>query len=179
MIAALALLRRVPSLAWFVLAVLSVAIGLLAYGEHRGAAKVHAAAVRDSAVHQRARVDTAVHRSDSVVAVAEKAVVISTRGRAHTRAVLEAARDSIPPTVLEVASEQLAHDSVTIAVQAAAIDTLITERGVRIQLDSLQARELEVFKPPGGFSVGEAVKDVAIVALVVEAVRLLLQLLHR
>ncbi|MDB4912892.1 MAG: hypothetical protein JWM95_536, partial [Gemmatimonadetes bacterium] len=130
--------------------------------------------------HQRAKVDTAATKSDSVIRLATKDLHLSTAGRARTRNVLEAAKDSTPATVFEVVSEQLARDSVTITVQAAAIDTLVAERGARIQLDTLQEHQA-VFKPPpdGGTSVVDVVKDVGVIVLVIEAVRVVLQLLHR
>lgn len=178
-----ALLCRVPGIAWvilFAIAFLSAAgYGLYRHGEREGAVEVRRAAGRDSIAQQQVVVTRAARKSDSVITVARKAVGVSGSGRARTRAVLEAAKDSTLRTVFEAVSEQLAHDSTTIAVQTAAIDTLVAERGSRIQLATIQEHQM-VFKPPGdGVSMVDVVKDVGIVVLVIEAVRLVLQLLGR
>ena len=184
LIAIRALLARVPTViwVWIVSAALVVSLIGAAYwrGRHVEKVAIHRVALADSVVHRRVSVDTATRKSDSVIAIARTSVRSSSSGREHTRAVLDAAKDSTPPTVLEVVSEQLARDSTTIAVQTAAIDTLLTERGVRIKLDTLLEHQA-VFQPPGdsGLSVVAIAKDVAVIAVLVEAVRLVLQLVHR
>lgn len=176
-------LRKVPGIAWvilFVVALLGVAaFGLYHRGEHAGETKVHRAALQDSTAKQLTTVAQTAHAVDSIGVVAAKAVRSSTTGRAHARAVLEAAKDSTPPNVLDVISAQLDRDSTTIAVLAAQADSSKGERLARIQLDTLR-EHAETFKPPDdGISVKEIVADVGIVAVVIESVRLLLQLLHR
>jgi hypothetical protein len=180
---ALLYLRKVPGIAWvimFAIALLTAAaVGLYQHGERTGEKKVQEAALVDSTTKQVAVVAKATHASDSTVAVAAKAVRISTAGRVHTRAVIEAAKDTIPPSVIAAIDSQFARDSTTIAVQAAAIETQHAERLDRIQLDTLR-EHAETFKPPGdGLSVTELVVDVGIVAAVIESVRLILSLLHR
>lgn len=178
-----AVLARVPGIAWVILLVIAV-LGLSAYGvyhrgERAGEGKVHARALSDSVVHQRAAVDTAVRKSDTAIAVARKAVRISTAGRVSTRAVLEAEKDAIPADVFSAVIEQLARDSTTIAVQAAATDTQLAERVARIQMDTLEVHQV-VFKPPGdGMTAGEVAKYVGIAVLAVETVRLVLHLLGK
>ncbi|MCU1384991.1 MAG: hypothetical protein JWL71_3688, partial [Acidobacteria bacterium] len=91
-----AVLRRVPGIVWvavFVLVLLSLgAFGLYRRGEAVGSTRVHVAALRDSVGHQRAKVDTAATKSDSVIRLATKDLHLSTAGRARTRNVLEAAK---------------------------------------------------------------------------------------
>jgi phage terminase large subunit-like protein len=143
-----------------------------------GATKVHRVALADSVHVTRAKVDTAAAQSDSLIREAHRAVARSNGGREATRAVLAAADSTIPHSVIQAIDEQFARDSTTIAVQTSTIAELTTERGLRIQLDTLQQHQVD-FTPPGdGISVTDVVVTVGIVATVVEAVRLVLQLLR-
>jgi hypothetical protein len=183
MIAFRLLLSRVPGIAWVILLVLTLlaaaGYGLYRHGEAAGEVKVHRVALADSTVQQRAAVQKATQRADSAIVTAHTAVASATIGRRRTRAVLESARDSMPASAFEIVSEQLGRDSTTIAVQTSAINDLVTERATRIQLDTLQ-KHAENFQPPSdGVSAKAILTDVGIVAVVVEAIRLVLQLLHR
>jgi hypothetical protein len=179
---ALLYLRKVPGIAWAILLAIALltaaAVGLYQRGEHTGERKVHKAALVDSTTKQVTVVAKATRASDSTVAVAAKAVRISTAGRVHTRALIEAAKDTIPPAVIAAIDSQLRRDSTTIAVQAAAIETQHAERLDRIQLDTLREHAEHFEAPSGGISATDVVVTVGIVATIVEAVRLVLQLLH-
>jgi len=175
--------RKIPGIAWvilFVVAILGAAgLGLYHRGENAGETKVHRVALKDSTTKQITTVARTAQAVDSIGVVAAKAVQSSTTGRAHARAVLKAAKDTIPPSVIEVISAQLDRDSTTIAVLVAKSDSSQAERLERIQLDTLR-EHAEVLKPPDdGVSAREILADVGIVAVVIESVRLLLQLLRR
>jgi hypothetical protein len=178
------LVSRVPGIAWVILLVLALlaaaGYGLYRHGEALGEVKVHRMALADSTVQQRATVQEATQHADSAIVVAETAVDRTNVGRRRTRAVLDVARDSMPASAYQVVSEQLDRDSSTITLQTAAINELVTERATRIQLDTLLEHQV-VFKPPGddGTSLADVAKDVGVVALVVEVIRFILQLLHR
>ena len=176
-------LRKVPGIAWVILLVVAflgaAGLGLYHRGENAGETKVHRVALKDSTTTQLTTVAKATHASDSIGVIAEKAVRSSTTGRAHARAVLEAAKDTVPPSVIAEISAQFDRDSTTIAVLVAKSDSDHTERLARIELDTLR-EHAEVLKPPDdGVSAREILADVGIVAVVIESVRLLLQLLRR
>lgn len=183
MSAALLIFRRVPSIAWVILFVvaslLAAGVGIYRHAEQNGEAKVYRVALQDSTTQQIAAVDQAAKASDSIGVIAAKAVRSSTTGRVHARDVLEAAKDTIPPTVLSEISAQFDRDSTTIAVLVAKSESDDIERLSRIQLDTLR-EHAENFKPPGSaLSTRDVLIDVGIVAIAIESVRLLLQLLHR
>lgn len=155
MSALLALLRRIPLMAWvtaFVVASL-VAAGIALYrsGVTAGEVHVHREALSDSVHVAEERKDTAAAHSATVVAVADKARHVSEATRADRVAVRRAAlAQLIDPGLTHVhdlvaLDDSLsARDSVTIAVQAGAIDTLTAEITARAQLDTLRVHQLEL-----------------------------------
>ena len=153
-----ALLARVPGMVWviaFVLAFL-VAGGYAMYRTGYGAAerRGHQIALVDSVRTQTARVDTATAHSDTVVQVAAKARQSSESLRAARVAAKQAAlgellATDIPKVQALVALDDSlsARDSVTIAVQAGAIDTLLAERATRERLDTLRVNQVAIGTP--------------------------------
>jgi hypothetical protein len=180
---ALLYLRRVPGIAWVILFVVALlgasAYGIYRHGESAGEATVHRVALKDSTRTQITTVAQATRAADIVGVVAAKAVRISTTGRTRARAVLEAATDSVPPSVVAEIAAQFDRDSATIAVLVAKSDSDHTERLARIQLDTLREHAEPVTPPSDGVSATEVLADVGIVAVVIEVIRLALQLLHR
>lgn len=151
-------LRKLPGMVWviaFVLAFL-VAGGYAMYRTGYGAAerRGHQIALVDSVRTQTARVDTATAHSDTVVQVAATARQSSESLRAARVAAKQAAlgellATDIPKVQALVALDDSlsARDSVTIAVQAGAIDTLLTERAARARLDTLRVNQLAIGVP--------------------------------
>lgn len=151
-------LRKLPGIAWviaFVLAFL-VAGGYAMYRKGYGAGETrgHQIALVDSVRTQTARVDTATAHSDTVVQVAAKARQSSESLRAARVAAKQAAlgellATDIPKVQALVALDDSlsARDSVTIAVQAGAIDTLLAERATRERLDTLRVNQVAIGTP--------------------------------
>lgn len=174
---------RVPGILWVCLFVLvlagAAAYAIYAKGETAGAVKAHRVALRDSVRTQRAAVEVIVARADNQVTRAANLRTASDNGRRAVRAVLEDTSQHAPPSLIAIVAEQLARDSLTIAVQADAVSLLLEERGARIELDTLQRHEL-VLRPPdaGGLTPLDVVKDVAVVLVVLKVVQWLLQLVR-
>ena len=169
-----ALLAKVPGIAWVIIMVAcflaAAGYGLYHHGETVGKVAVHRAAVRDSVTHQTATVDTATAKSDRVIAVARVAVRRSAHGRATVQAVLTDTAQHVPPAIVAQVQAQLASDSATIAVQGAAIDTLLAERDARVTLDTLLVHQAAIEPPPRG--------HVVPVAVALGVVAVVLTLLH-
>lgn len=156
--AILTLLKRVPVIAWViafvVLSLAAAGAALYHHGRTVGEVHVHQIALQDSTRTSVARVDTAQAHSDTVVRVATTARAISDSTRADRAAVRAAAlAELIDPGLpklqhLVALDDALSRrDSVTIAVQAGAIDTLLAERGARERLDSLRLHALVLGVP--------------------------------
>ena len=183
LLAVRALLSRVPGIVWVALLALSFVAaggyGIYRHGVREGGVRVHRVALRDSVTHAVAVVDTATRKSDRAITIARTDVARSSTGRVHTRAILAAAQDSTPLAVITVVEQQLTQDSTTIALQTAAIDTLCAERLTRAHLDTLREHEV-VLKPPDDDNhMMRIAEGVGLVAVVIEAVRLILHLTGR
>lgn len=151
-------LRKLPGMVWviaFVLAFL-VAGGIAMYRTGYGAAerRGHQIALVDSVRSQTARVDTARAHSETVVRVAAKAraasdTLRSARVAAKQAALAELLAPDLPKITALIALDDslLARDSVTIAVQAGAIDTLMAERAARERLDRLRVNQIALGTP--------------------------------
>jgi hypothetical protein len=168
-------LAQVPGIAWVIAGVLMLIVVGYCAGVRAGAVKVHRAALEDSTGTQLAAVATATTKSDRVVAIAHRARAISGSGRAKrelARLAVAAALDSAPPAIVQLVHSDdalLRQDSVTIAVQAAAIDTLLLERAARQQLDTLRAHELAL----GANDAGRALPIVFVLATATAVLTLL------
>jgi hypothetical protein len=176
-------LSKVPGIAWVILLTVALSFvgGLSLYlaGLRHERQQLHRVALSDSTTRATAAVHTAVQKSDSTVRVARTAAAISDVGRAALpalRVAAAAALDTAPlPLVrlVDAQAGQIARDSVTIAVQAATIDTLLAERAPREQLDTLRQHAVQLEADAGG---GVSRRTVAAVVVIAAAV---LTLLHR
>jgi hypothetical protein len=151
-------LRRLPGILWvalFVVASLaSAGWAIYARGVRHGEVHVHQQAVADSARTQAARVETVHVHAETEVTAATTARTASDALRAARVAAKQAAlgellATDIPKvTALITLDDSLsARDSVTIAVQAGAIDTLRSEIAARAKLDTLRVNQLAVGVP--------------------------------
>lgn len=153
-----AVLRRVPGIAWVIVLVVAT-IGAAGYGLYHhglttGEARVHQVALQDSVHVAEERRDTAIAHSATVLRVADQARHVSEASRADRVAVRQAALAELLDPGLPHLHELVAlddslsaRDSVTIAVQAGAIDTLKAEIATRAQLDRLRVNMIELGAP--------------------------------
>lgn len=150
---ALAFLAKVPGLAWVALFVVTslVAAGTALYlrGVHHGEVTVHDRTLKDSVHVAVEKKDTAHAHSATVLAVATKARSASDALRQHRREARAAALPAlIDPglttvhTLVALDDSLSVRDSVTIAVQAGAIDTLQAEIAARASLDTLRVNQI-------------------------------------
>lgn len=175
----LSVIRKAPGWVWLALLALIVAALIYFAGQRSGKTIVHRVALADSVKVQRRAIDTATKKADSAVVVASVEAKKAAPLRNRARAAVEDTSNHVPITVINAVVAALTQDSTTIAKKDAAIVALQTEILERVTLDTLTEHQL-VLKPPdtGGLSFLDVVKDVAIIAVVVEAVRWLLTLVH-
>ena len=149
------LLKRVPGMAWVVLftACFLVAgwFGAVHHGEEKARVAIHRRALEDTVRHVQTEQATARAHADTVVAAGRTAVQRSDRERratADARAHVLATIDSQPTLVVQL-TEQVAHDSGTIALLVAGQGALLAERPIADTLDAARVRQLAVdAKPP-------------------------------
>ena len=154
-----ALLAKVPGMVWVALFVLAflVAGGYAMYhnGQAAGVKQERRKTLAVETPKAIARVDTAHAHSETVVHVAEKARGVSDSTRAEREAVRTAALQELCgdprlPRIQQLVTldDSLSRrDSVTIAVQAGAIDTLKAEIAARSHLDSVRVETIAVGQP--------------------------------
>lgn len=151
LLAARALLGRIPGVVWGIALCIVVLVGgafaAVRLGERRGAVQVERTTVGQAVTHVLAQRDTARAKSDVVLKVAAKAKVASDTGRATTRAILAAHLDETPPEVVQAVNQQLERDSVAIALPWAATSALLAERPVDDSLDRLRVRQVAIGAP--------------------------------
>ena len=144
-------------------------------GTHDAVQRGHRIALQDSTRAAVATVDTAHARSETVMHVAAEARGVSDATRAQRVAVKQAALSELldpglPKLAALVALDDSlsARDSVTIAVQAGAIDTLKAEIAARARLDTLRVNTIALDVAPPKES--HAVRNTLLVAVAVVAV---------
>lgn len=154
----LALIAKVPGIAWVALLVVAslaaAGYALYRHGVVAGEVHVHRIVLQDSTCTAVAIANTAHQHSETVVAVAAKARGVSDATRAKREAVRTAALAELLDPGLPHVHELVAlddslsrRDSVTIAVQAGAIDTLQAEIAARERLDSLRVETIQIGQP--------------------------------
>lgn len=179
----LSLAARVPGMAYVVLLVVlflgAGVVGIYHRGERAGVRKVAMKAVTDSVTRATAAVDTAMHRADVAHGVDQQAG----RRRQALRQrieILDSSTVRIGAAVLSAPLPliQLVHaDDEKIGADSVTIGGLLAERAARQSRDTVvEHREhLETAIDGGGVSV----KEIAVVAVLLEAVHQLLRLLVR
>jgi hypothetical protein len=178
-------LSRIPGIVWVILlaAVLVAAgsWGIYHRGVRVGEMKVHRQALGDSVHTATTKVAVATAASDRAIVASRRvaagsAVALEERERARHDVI--AALDSAPPAVVQLVHTDdalLVRNAVTIATQAAAIDTLLDERHDRQQLDTLRTHETELAAQGDGPS---RLEQLALVVVVLEVLNRLRQLLQ-
>lgn len=153
-----ALLARIPGIV-YVAALVVVTLGLSGvalyhHGRTVGEVRVHRIVLADSTRTAVATVDTAHARSATVVHVAQRARGVSDATRrarvtARAAATAELLDLGLPKLHALVALDDtlLTRDSITIAVQAGAIDTLSAEIAARARLDALRVETIQIGAP--------------------------------
>lgn len=168
-------LARVPSAVWIAGAGLALAVTCLATayqrGQHDARRAIAAAAHHDTTTRAIAAVAIATQRSDASMARAGEQAARTARARVTVRqqrkdvaALLEAAA----PPVLQLVDDQgmqITRDSITIAIQASTIDTLLLERVTRQQLDTARVHA-QADQPSGDGSSAAGVAKLAAIAIV-------------
>lgn len=176
-------MTRVPGIAWvgiLVAAFLVAAIaGIYARGERAGVRKVARKALADSVKRATAAVDTAMHRANTAHGLDQQAG----RRRQALRArieIIDSGTVRIGETLLSAPLPliQLVHASdEKIAADSVTIGALLAERTARQARDTVveHRAQLETAIDDGGISV----KEVVVIAIVLEAVHQLLRLVVR
>lgn len=167
---------KMPGIAWVaLLAAVLVAgglFGLYATGRHAGKVQAHKVALADSVVTVHAKVKVAEKRSDAVVQVARN-------WRAQVAkplpASVQADLDSSPPSIRALVAQK---DTALLAAHIA-IDTLLRERLVRVEADTLEAHKEALGAPDDGMSVADVAKVTVVVVGVITVVKFALSLVHR